>query len=157
MATHSSNLAWRIPWTEETDGLQFMGWWRAGHDWVTNTFTFHSLFTMLCQSLLYRKVTQFYIGLVKCSFEFFHKLLWNFLANAILITTQYRRRRRCRLDPLVRKIPWRREWQPTPVFLPGEFHGQKTLVGYSPQGHKELNPTEQQHIYIYRLWYDQIT
>ena len=46
-------------------------------------------------------------------------------------------------NPWVRKITWRREWQPTPVFLPGEFHGQKTLAGYSPQGHKELNPTEQ--------------
>ena len=32
----------------------------------------------------------------------------------------------------VRKIPWRREWQPTPVFLPGESHGQRSLVGYSP-------------------------
>jgi len=31
----------------------------------------------------------------------------------------------------VRKIPWRRVWQPTPIFLPGEFHGQRTLVGYS--------------------------
>ena len=37
---------------------------------------------------------------------------------------------------------WRREWQPTPVFLPGEFHGQRSLVGYSPWGHKELDMTE---------------
>ena len=36
------------------------------------------------------------------------------------------------VQSLVRKIPWRREWQPTPVFLPGEFHGQRSLVGYSP-------------------------
>ena len=35
----------------------------------------------------------------------------------------------------VRKIPWRREWQSTPVFLPGEPHGQRSLVGYSPWGH----------------------
>ena len=41
MATHSSILAWRIPWTEEPGGLQFMGSQRVGHDWVTNTFTFH--------------------------------------------------------------------------------------------------------------------
>ena len=34
------------------------------------------------------------------------------------------------------KIPWRREWQPTPTFLPGESHGQRSLVGYSPWGHK---------------------
>ena len=36
-----------------------------------------------------------------------------------------------------------REWLPTPVFLPGEFHGQRSLSGYSPWGHKELNTTEQ--------------
>ena len=36
-------------------------------------------------------------------------------------------------DPLVRKIPWRRKWQPTPVFLPGESHGQRSLVDYSPR------------------------
>ena len=47
------------------------------------------------------------------------------------------------LDPWVRKIPWRREWQPTPVFLPGEFHGQKSLEGYSPWGHKESDTKEQ--------------
>ena len=38
----------------------------------------------------------------------------------------------CRFDPWVGKIPWRRAWQPTPVFLPGESHGQKSLKGYSP-------------------------
>ena len=37
------------------------------------------------------------------------------------------------------KIPWVREWLPTPVFLPGKFHGQRNLVGYSPWGHKELD------------------
>ena len=45
-------------------------------------------------------------------------------------------------DPWVGKIPWRREWLPMPVFLPGEFHGQRSLVGYSPWGHKESNTTE---------------
>ena len=40
---------------------------------------------------------------------------------------------------LVRAIPWRREWLPTLVFLPGESHGQRSLVGYSPWGHKELD------------------
>ena len=41
-------------------------------------------------------------------------------------------RRRHRFDPWIGKIPWRRKWQPTPVFLPGESHGQRSLVGYSP-------------------------
>ena len=45
-------------------------------------------------------------------------------------------------DPWVGKIPWRREWLPTPVFLPQEFHGQRSLVGYSPRGHKELDTTK---------------
>ena len=40
-------------------------------------------------------------------------------------------------NPWVGKIPWRREWLPTPVFLPGEFHGQRSLMGYSPQVLKE--------------------
>ena len=39
-------------------------------------------------------------------------------------------------NPWLRKIPWRRKWQPTPVFLPGKFHGQRSLVGYSPGGHR---------------------
>ena len=46
-------------------------------------------------------------------------------------------------DPWVGKIPWRREWQPTPVFLPGKSHGQRSLVGYRPWGHKESDTTEQ--------------
>ena len=45
-------------------------------------------------------------------------------------------------DPWVGKIPCKREWQPIPVFLPGEFHGQRSLVGYSPWGRKELDTTE---------------
>ena len=39
--------------------------------------------------------------------------------------------KRCGFDPWVRKIPWRREWQPTPLFLPGKSHGQGIRVGYS--------------------------
>ena len=45
--------------------------------------------------------------------------------------------RKCGFDPWVGKMPWRRKWQPTPVFLAGEFHGQISLVGYSLWGHKE--------------------
>ena len=41
------------------------------------------------------------------------------------------------------KDPWRRNWQPTPVFVPGEFHGQRSLAGYSPWGRKESDTTEQ--------------
>ena len=52
---------------------------------------------------------------------------------------QYRRHG---FDPWVGKIPWRRAWQPTPVFLPGESHGQRSPVGYSPRGHKESDTTK---------------
>ena len=81
MATHSSTLAWKVPWTEEPGGLQSMGSWRVGHDWATSL----SLFT------------------------FMH---------------------------------WRRQWQPTPVFLPGESQGQGSLVGCCPWGHTESDTTE---------------
>ena len=55
---------------------------------------------------------------------------------------QCRRHRRLRFDPWAVKVPWSRKWQPTPVFLPGESHGQRSLVGYSPWGHKESDMTE---------------
>ena len=51
--------------------------------------------------------------------------------------------RRHELDPWVGKIPWRRKWQPTPVFLPGKFHGQRNLAGYTVHGvAKELDTTQ---------------
>ena len=50
--------------------------------------------------------------------------------------------RRPELNPWVWKIPWRREWQPTLVFLPGKSHGQRSLAGYSPWGRKKSDTTE---------------
>ena len=81
MATHSSPLAWRIPWTEEPGGLQSMGSWRVGNDWATSL----SLFTFM---------------------------------------------------------RWRRRWQPTPVFLPGESQGRRSLVGCRLWGRTESDTTE---------------
>ena len=81
MATHSSTLAWKIPWTEEPGRLQSMGSLGVGHDSATSL----SLFT------------------------FMH---------------------------------WRRKWQPTPVFLPGESQGQGSLVGFCLWGRTELDMTE---------------
>ena len=81
MATHSSSLAWKIPWTEEPGGLQSMAWLGVRHDWATSL----SLFT------------------------FMH---------------------------------WRRKWQPTPVFLPGESQGQRSLVGCHLWGYTESDMTE---------------
>ena len=81
VATHSSTLAWKIPWTEEPGRLQSMGLWRVTHDWATSL----SLFT------------------------FMH---------------------------------WRRKWQPTPVFLPGEAQGLGSLVGCRLWGRTESDTTE---------------
>ena len=50
--------------------------------------------------------------------------------------------RRPEFDPWVGKIPWGKEWHPTPIFLPGESHGQRSLAGYSPWGRKESDMTE---------------
>ena len=61
--------------------------------------------------------------------------------------------RRSRFDRWVRKIPWRRKGQPTPVFLPGKSHGQRHLAGYSPQGHKELDTAEWWHFHSHILCY----
>ena len=55
---------------------------------------------------------------------------------------QFRRLKRHRFDPWIRNICWRRAWPPTPVSLPGEAHGQRSLVGYSPCGHKESDVSE---------------
>ena len=81
MTTHSSTLAWKIPWTEGPGGLQSMGSLEVRHDWTTSL----SLFT------------------------FMH---------------------------------WRRKWQPTPVFLPGESQGRGSLVGCRLLGRTESDTTE---------------
>ena len=67
---------------------------------------------------------------------------------------------RCGFDSWIRKIPWRRAWQPTPVFLPWESHGKRSLAGYSPWGHKWVRhdlETKQRHprpseSNILRMW-----
>ena len=64
------------------------------------------------------------------------------------ICLQCRRCRRCWFYPWVGKIPWRRAWQLTPVFLPRKSHGQRSLVGCSPCGHKEFDMTEHAHMHF---------
>ena len=70
-------------------------------------------------------------------------------------------RRICGFHPWIGKILWRRKWQPTPVFLPGKSHGQRSLAGYSPWGHKRVKhnliTNHQQQIfhciYVINLFY----
>ena len=83
---------------------------------------------------------------------YFIELLWGFKESRTSLAVQTVRPR---FHPWVRKIPWRREWQPTPVVWLGESHGQRNLVGYSPWGHKELDTTEwlaqQQWVDTYKM------
>ena len=64
-------------------------------------------------------------------------------------TYQSRKCKRCEFDPHVGKIPWSRKRHPTPVFLRGKLHGQRSLVGYHPWGHKELDMTEHTHTHTH--------
>ena len=57
-------------------------------------------------------------------------------------------RDKCSFDPWVRKIPWRRKWQPAPVFLPVIFHGQRRLEDYSPLDHKDDLANKQQGSHV---------
>ena len=77
-------------------------------------------------------------------------MLWSSVVSQWLrIHCQYRRHgfdtwvdSTCQCNPWVGKIPWRKKWQPTPVFLPGKSHEQRSLVGYNPWGRKESDRTE---------------
>ena len=112
MATHSSVLAWRSPGTEEPSGLPSMGSHRVGHDWSDLALA---------------------LAMIRMASP---------VAQQLRIFLQCRRCSRSRgFNPLVRKIPWRKKGQPTPVFLPGKSHGQRHLAGYSPWVRKDSDMT----------------
>ena len=123
MAPHSSILAWKIPWTEEPGQAIVHG--------VAKSRTRLSDFTHFTHLIM------------NClpPFEVPYRHL-----QASLVTRLVKNPPQCRrprFDSWLRKIPWRKERLPTPAFLPGELHGQRRLVGYSPWGSKELDTTEQ--------------
>jgi len=64
------------------------------------------------------------------------------VTQQLRICLQCRSHKRRRFDPWVEKMPWMRAWQPTTVFLPGEYHGPRSLVGCSTQNCKEYDMTE---------------
>ena len=70
------------------------------------------------------------------------KITEGLMAQWLRIRLQCRSLRRHRFNPWVGKMPWRRRWQPSPAFLPGESHGQRSLAGYSLWVRKELDVTE---------------
>ena len=111
MATHSSILAWRIPWTEEPGGLQPMGSQRVGHDWATSlTYLEFNKYLLIITALI-------------------------FLPSVLFFST------------FILKVQ-RRQWQHTPVLLPGNSHGRRSQVGCSPWGPEELDTTEQLHFHF---------
>ena len=97
----------------------------------------------------YRLVCRF-ISLCKWDYTVYAVFLNDFLQyNYVEIHPCWLRQQRASLqcrrpgfDPWIRKIPWRRKWQPTPIFLPGESPGQRKLAGYSPWDHTDLGRTE---------------
>ena len=121
MATHSSIFAWRIPRTEEPGGWQSMESQRAGHDWATNTFTFHSCIWVSLVAQLIKK------------------------SNC-----QCRRHKRLGFNPWVRKIPWSRKWQPTPVFRAWKTPWTEEPGGSQSMGCKKSDTTEHvcSHIHV---------
>ena len=138
MATHSNILAWRIPGTEEPVGLPSMRSYRVGCDWgnlaaavrLTNLAAPH-----LCQYLFLSVIWTLP----------FYNVCFPGGRSGKESACQFMRHKRHGFDPWVGKIPWRRKLQPTPVFLPGKFHGQRSLVGYSLWSCKELDTTEHIH------------
>ena len=105
MASHSSILAWRIP-------MDRGAWWVTVHG-VTKSRKRLSNFISVHQVRNFSNYTSLARG-----------------ASGKEPACQCRRHKRCRFDPWVRKISWRRAWQSTPVFLPGETYGQRSLARY---------------------------
>ena len=118
-------------------------------------FTYLSIVYTESQACIFAFFTSMYflIFLVFSDFTFFFFLVWPIACLCVnfqifmdfpvfLLPAYYRRRKRCRFNPWVRKIPWRRKWQPSPIFLPGKSHGQRSLAGFSPWGCKESDTTE---------------
>ena len=139
-ATHSSILARRILWTQEPSGLQSVGSHRVKHDCATEQNI--SLFFYLCCSLCLR----FFLPVILLNIKSHRieilypssmdpKLLKGFPGGASgqELSCQCRRCEGQGFDPWVGKVPWRRTWHPTLLFLPGESHGERNLVGYSPE------------------------
>ena len=128
MATHSRIVTGRIPWTTNPGSLQSMGSQGARSDWAINAFTL-LLFILLSHNSLKRV---FLFGRLLS-----HSPLFRTVCLLIFFVVVFSSgiHLPIRLDPWVGKIPWRRKWHATPIFLPGKSHGQRSQLGYSPWGH----------------------
>ena len=102
---------------------------RIWHDWASK-----QAWAQIGTSALFSETFEEQIFLER-EYMCMYICIWaSLVAQWSRICLQWRRRR---FNPWIRKIPWRRKWQPTPLFLPGKSHGQRNLAGYSPWGCKE--------------------
>ena len=153
MAPHSSTLAWKVPWMEEPGGLQSMGVAKSD---TTERLHFH--FSLLCigegngnplqcSCLENPKDGGAWWAAVYGVAQSRTRLKW-LSSRASLVSQTVKNlpamQETC-VRSLGRKIPWRKEWLRTPVFLPGESNGRRSLAGYSPWSCKELDTTEHTH------------
>ena len=142
MALHSSTLAWKIPWTEEPGMLQSMGMLRIRHDWATSL----SIFTFIieerngnplqCSCLENPRDRGAWWAAICGVTQSQTRLKWLSSSGGSDGKESTCQCRRPEFNPWVRKIPWRGERLPTPVFLPEESHGQRSLADYSPWGRR---------------------
>ena len=126
MATHFPILAWRIPWTKEPGRIQSMRLQRVRNDWATNTFTLLFYLLWLIRWILLSSYCL-------CMRIFMIELLLQWLSGKEP-ACQCRKLKRHRFDPWVGKIPWRRTWQSTPIFLPGKIPGTEEPGGLQSIG-----------------------
>ena len=127
---------------------QFGWWWRCD---IQSLFIFHLVFKVLlkCSPSPWRNPS-LHGGCTLPAVHSSSNPFWYtycFLFCAMMVSQMVKNLpeicRRPRFERWIGKIPWRREWLPTPVFLPGEVHGQRSLAGYSPWGLKQSDTTEQ--------------
>ena len=146
IATHSSILAWKIPWKEEPGRLQSVGSQRVRHNWVTYLF----MAAKVLRAHIYKSENRKRIGqqlsFITASSNIYHTFGGVWYSQVVLVVKNLPvsagHERDQGLIPGWEKIPWRRAWWPTRGFLPRESQGQRSLEGYSPWGHEVLDTTE---------------
>ena len=121
-------------------GSQVIYRWPVVYSWGINTCFWIIRYKIPVTDLRTAEHSFAELSFLKFSFIFYLAIfiipLWGFPGGSVVkICLQCRSPRRCRFYPWVRKMPWRRAWQPTPVFLPGESRGQRILAGRSRWSH----------------------
>ena len=142
-------LPGKIPWMEGPGRLQSMGSLEVGYNWATSL----SLFTFMHWRRKWQPTPVFLPGESQGRGAWWAAVHWVAQSRTRLKRLSSSSNPRwCRakesnagdrsaFDPWVRKIPWSRKWQTTPIVLPGKFHGQRSLLGYSPWDSKKSDVT----------------